>query len=149
MTPIEAYELTLSKIGELKQEGIKVKITPSRSREDEEIVKEFDGHFQRIPADKWLHVSFESLTIEQANIVNGISTELGTMGIRFDTGGFGTERDWELDWSFKFTGEDEKEWKESKNEVEEMIKVLNEESAPHTEESGSIFTWIRNHLLKK
>lgn len=125
MTPIEAYELTLKKIKELKSEGIKIEIINSRSAQDKEIVNEFRGHFQRIPSDKWVSVNFIDLNITQANKINEASICLGKLGITFDNGGYQQERDWQLDWSFKFTGEVENEWIELKNQVEETIKDYN------------------------
>ncbi len=45
-------------------------------------------------------------------------------GITFDLGGWHGFRDWELDWSFRYTGKEDQAWREAKDEVEDKIHRL-------------------------
>lgn len=119
MTPIQAYELTLEKIGELKGEGIKAKIRPSSLRNDKKLVADLNDK-ENIPPSKWVNVTFMSLTQKQTERLTELAN-LGLCGIRFDTGGWQGERDWELDWSFKYTGKEDQDWRDARYAVEHLI----------------------------
>lgn len=106
-TPIEAYEFTLQKIEDLQEEHpeIDVKIVPSKSRNNAELREKYIQH-QRIPTEKWVHVTFRFPNDNYWYILAELRNYLGQCGISFDTGGMKGYRDWELDWSFRYTGED-------------------------------------------
>jgi len=118
MTPIEAYNLTLEKIEELKKDGVKVQSKPPKSSTDSNAAENPDG----IPPKNWIHVSFKNLSEGQILKVHETANYLGMCGIRFDTGGCCDGRDWELDWSFQYTGEEDEQWREAREDVEELIK---------------------------
>ena len=102
MNILEAYELTLQKVEELKTQGIEVRIKPTNSQTVE---KE-----NRLPKDKWINVKFFEVAGEELDKVFKAGEELLEQGISFDTGyGFGPGggRDWELDWSFHITNNKE------------------------------------------
>jgi len=123
MTPIEAYEIALEKVDELKQSGIQVKITPSTQRNDKKIIKQFSGA-ERIPPDKWIKVEFGELSEDQCEKIKEAANYLGMAGMRFDTSGHKKLRDWDLDWSFIYTGEEDEEWREGREWVEDEIEKL-------------------------
>lgn len=126
MTVTEAYELTLEKIEELRSEGIKVKIKPTRSRNDKETVEKFSGP-DHLPPDKWVTVNFDNLDKGKAYRVLGEANYLGMVGIQFDSGGMPGTRDWELDWSFRYTGEEDTDRRDAMEAIEEEISNLDEE----------------------
>jgi hypothetical protein len=126
-TPIEAYEFTLRKVNQLKESGIDVVIKPTSSRNDEILIRKYSGT-NRIPSDKWINVSFKVSDKGQAMKIHEVANYLGLCGIRFDTGGCYNCRDWELDWSFIFTpGVENEEWREAREDIEDMINDLIEE----------------------
>jgi len=43
-------------------------------------------------------------------------------GITFDTGGWKKYRSWQLDWSFEYTGKENEEIRDARDEVEDLIK---------------------------
>jgi hypothetical protein len=124
MTPIDAYHLTLSKILELKENGINVEIIPTKSRIDKKLIERFNQP-ERIPPEKWVSVSFKIKNHMDAVKIHEMANYLGMCGIRFDTGGCLNCRDWELDWSFKYVkGEDNLDWKDDREIVEDLISVM-------------------------
>jgi len=121
MTTIEAYNLTLDKINELRESGINVSMKPSRSRDNRELEQKYSGE-DRIPSKLWYFVTFEIKNSEQARKIMEAGNYLGMCGIRFDTGGMGNIRDWEIDWSFSYSaGEDNYEWILAREDVEDII----------------------------
>ena len=121
MTTDEAYEEAVAAVQEFREAGIPVVITPSRSREDPEIVKRYSGP-ERISPDKWISVSFSAESGEHVKLVHEKARYLGWLGIVFDTGGGFGSRDWELDWSFKYTGQPDGDAEEARDIVENMIQ---------------------------
>lgn len=119
MTTKEAYEYTLELIEEMRQEGIKVKIEPYRNPKDETI-KKYSGP-ERIDPGKWVNVHFYPETPEQISLISTNAKKLGWMGIGFDTGGCKRQRDWELDWSFHYTGKPDSEMENGRDIVEDLI----------------------------
>ena len=106
MTTIEAYEHTLEKIKELDDGDIIVRVVPHNSRRSAEIRKRYKGN-EHIPPDKWVNVNFRFSNREQEQKIREAVNYLSLCGIYFDTGGMGGERDWELDWSFKYAIEND------------------------------------------
>ena len=125
MTPIEAYELTLEKIEELKISGIEIKINPCELRNNKELIKEYDN-LENIPPDKWINVAFINLDKIKSMKVHETSKYLGMCGITFDSGGSPGYRDWELDWSFQYTGKNDECERDIRDEVENMINEIEE-----------------------
>ena len=89
----------------------------------EETIKKFSGT-ERISPDKWVIVSFMDLDENQTVKVNETANYLGIAGMRFDTSGHRKLRDWELDWSFIYTGKEDEEWREARDWVEDEINNL-------------------------
>jgi hypothetical protein len=121
MTPVEAYDLALSKVEELRLSGIKVTITPSTGRGNADTVRKYSTS-KNIPVDKWVHVEFRVTNLVEKEKVFEASNYLGICGIRFDFGGWKGFRDWELDWSFFYSGEVDEQWMDAKNQCEETIR---------------------------
>ena len=135
MTTIEAYNLTLSKIEELRKKGIEVTIKPSKSRDNEELQKRFKGP-ERIPSNLWTFVTFTIKNKGDAIAVYEMANYLGMCGIRFDTGGCACYRDWEIDWSFQYRkGEENEDWRDARDDIEDMISELGNESSQTTLET--------------
>jgi hypothetical protein len=124
MTPLDAYNLTLSKVKELENSGIVVKIKTSRSRKNQKIIKKYNRP-DRVSPDKWIHVSFKTKDKIKIAKIFDAGTYLSMCGISFDTGGCCDLRDWELDWSFSYEKGTEKwEWNEARSDVENMIENM-------------------------
>ena len=127
MTPIEAFGLTFSKVKELEESGIKLTVKPSKSRTNPETVKKYNQP-DRIPPVYWINVSFTIENNAQAMKIHETANYLGMCGIRFDTGGWSKGRDWELDWSFKYTGKEDEDWRDAREDVEDMILHIDDEN---------------------
>lgn len=114
MTLLEAYQRTLDVAVELREVGIDVKITPSKSpkqKTDED----------PLPKDKWVIIQFFVQDKDQAAAVRKKATELGWAGIVFDTSGHPGEREWAIDWSFDIGATPDGDWEAKGDEVEDMI----------------------------
>jgi len=126
MTLIEAYGFTLEKIEELKDAGIEVIMKPSNCRNNKELVEKYN-HTERMPPDKWFHVTLKMVNKSQATKVHEVVNYLGMCGIVFDTGGWINYRDWELDWSFQYTGKEDEDRRDARDEVEDRIPDMGNE----------------------
>jgi len=102
MNTLEAYDFTLEKIKELETHEIKVHFKESNSRNSKDCIKKYSGS-ERISPDKWYHVEMSFDNEFQLNKMIEMQRYLSMCGISFDTGGMSGFRDWELDWSFKYT----------------------------------------------
>lgn len=116
MTKTEAYELTLEKIAELKKAGVSV------TTRSPHLLK--GGTADDLPHEKWLHITFDVTDVAHLMKVNEAANYLGMCGIGFDTGGWQDYRDWELDWSFNYTGKEDEQWRDAREEVEELLKKV-------------------------
>ena len=94
----EAQDRAFEEIKMLALSGIEVRITPARSRTNEETIEKFKD---RLPVDRWVHVSFRVKDRSELDSVFQVGDRLRGMGIYFDTGGCKGQRDWELDWSLQ------------------------------------------------
>ena len=115
MTTNEAYELAMEKVNELRDSGIAVTIIPSRARDNADTIKKYSGP-ERVAPEKWNHVTFEVSDQGQSMRIRDARKYLGMCGIAFDTGGCSNCRDWELDWSFKYSGKEDEEWQKCLSE---------------------------------
>lgn len=120
MNTNEAFDATLAAVEELRQSGISVEVKPSRSRSDSELVKKYSGP-ERVAPDRWVNVSFHPKTPEQSKAIAEKAKHIGWLGIGFDTGGCAGQRDWELDWSFRYTGMPDGELEVRRDHVEQLI----------------------------
>ncbi len=103
MTTDEAFQKALDAVQELIEEGIKVDITPVGSTASPPLIDKYKGP-ERIPSHKWINVNFSITSDNQAELIHQKCLELHKQGITFDSGGGMLHRDWELDWSFRYTG---------------------------------------------
>lgn len=123
MTPIEAHEFTLQKIEELKSKGIEVTMRPSRSRNNPDTVAKYNRP-ERVPPDRWFHVTLFPKNTEDSRLIYEASNYLGLAGISFDTGAGCGGRDWELDWSFKYTVKEDEKAREGREILNDLINDL-------------------------
>ena len=116
-TILDAYYFAMTKVNELKEQGINVEINKYLSDDS--------SSSENIPFEKWCNVDFEKVTQEQSVKINEMANYLGMCGITFDMGGCVNSRDWSFDWSFSYEkGSENWEWKEALNEVEDMITTM-------------------------
>jgi len=110
----EAFEHTMSVIESLKKQGIEVKVqVPRIIRESDnpdslDTVKKYNKP-DRLDWSDWRNVQFAVKDQEEAGKVSFARRYLGTNGCSFDTGSGCGSMDWEIDWSFSFTGQEENE----------------------------------------
>ena len=127
MTATEAYELTLKAIASLESAGIAIKVTPSKSRTDLEIIAKYRQP-ERVAPEKWVSVSLFPKTQAEAQLILKKARNLGRLGISFDTGGEPNgQRDWELDWSFAYRGVPDFQKEQAQQTVEDLIQVLSDD----------------------
>lgn len=125
MNVIEAYELTLDKLEELKAKGFEVKMVQPKVAHNKETVEKYNRP-DRLPPDMWLHVSIGIKSEKDQNDIFELKKYLAMAGISFDTGGWQGYRDWELDWSFTCkSGCNDKEI-ETSEMLEDLIKSVGE-----------------------
>lgn len=98
MNIYEAYKLTLEQISELEIDGVKVKLVKSISAFNEKIIEKYNTP-KNIKPEDWIHVSFIIENEIDMERVFKAQDKLNNLGIYFDTGFGGGERDWEIDWS--------------------------------------------------
>ena len=120
MTTIEAYDLAIKKVKELKKNGIDFTSRASRSATDKKTIEKYSGP-ERISPEKWIHVTFKITNKWQALKIHEAANYLGMCGITFDTGGTVDQRDWELDWSFKYMKKKDKDRREARETVEDIL----------------------------
>jgi hypothetical protein len=124
MKPIDAYYFAMTKINELRKDGIEVAIKPTKSRNNKDVVRKYNRS-DRIPPELWNHISFKISDTVQAQKIMKMANYLGMCGITYDTGGCAECRDWEFDWSFSYKeGEENWEWRNRREEVEDMINQM-------------------------
>lgn len=125
MTITEAHQFTMDKVIELENAGIKVNIKPSRGREIESTVKKYGDNPECVPINLWYHVTFVAENEAEKMKVHNAVNYLGMCGITFDTGGCCNQRDWELDWSFRYEkGEEDMERRDARDMVEDIINRI-------------------------
>lgn len=112
-----AYEIAMNKVEELKKSGICVEIKTLNPNISDSIKKMGELEF-----DKQRDICFKNLTKKQASKIYEAATYLGALGITFDLGGIDNTRDWEFDWSFKYTfGREDKDWSLARAENEKAL----------------------------
>ncbi len=127
MTQVEkAYDYAMGVLEELKKSGVKVEmVIPGRVKKGKyhDTVEKYHPP-ERLHVDKWRHVELFP-TKGQVDLVHDAVTKLFEFGITFDTGG-GCDggRDWEIDWSFRYSKDKNTEKMKSLQENEELIREL-------------------------
>ena len=127
MTTNEAYDLTIQAVTSLESAGIAIKVTPSKSRTDLEIIAKYRLP-ERVAPEKWVTVAFFPKTPAEAQLILKAARNLGRLGIAFDTGGEPNgQRDWELDWSFAYRGTPDFTKEQAQETVEDLIQRLSDD----------------------
>ena len=127
MTTDEAHELTMQAVKSLESAGIEVKITPSKSRTDQELIQKYRQP-ERVAAEKWVTVALFPKTPGEAQLILKKARNLGRLGISFDTGGEPNgQRDWELDWSFAYRGVPDFTKEQAQEVVEDLLQKFSAE----------------------
>ena len=126
MTPVEAYNLAMERIENLKKEGIVITISESALRTNPETIQKYNKP-ERIPPELWVHVEFNLTESDHYLRLKQLAEYLSMIGVSFDVGGYKSTRCWEFDWSFKYTGTRDHGWDGARGEVEELINVLRNE----------------------
>jgi hypothetical protein len=119
----EAYDYAMEIVEELRATGITVTLKPTKSRNDPECVAKYSGP-DRVRPERWFHVTFSSSTPQQSVAIREKQTQLGWLGIHFDSGGMVGKRDWEFDWSFKYVGAPDGNREQSVNQTNDLIDAL-------------------------
>lgn len=128
MESTDAYHFAISKVNELKKEGINIIIEPYDTKKYKSIVEKFKNQQNGIPSKLWSRVSFKGITSSQALKIINMGNYLGMCGISFDVGGCCSLRNWEFDWSFRYkSGDENSDWREAYEDVEEKINELSSE----------------------
>jgi len=113
----DAYKHTMNVIESLKKRRIDVLIQiprvirESNNPEDLDVVKEYNLP-DRINWPCWRNIQFKIKNKEEAELVSFARRYLGINGCSFDTGAGCGSMDWEIDWSFRFTGTEESKERE-------------------------------------
>lgn len=94
---MEAYELTMETVRQLRVDGIEVDISLSLSSVKQGML---DKYSKNLPPCFWSHVTLKPTSKEEACKIQEKQEELRQYGISFDSGGGCGGRDWEIDWSF-------------------------------------------------
>jgi|1_EtaG_2_1085319.scaffolds.fasta_scaffold02078_3 hypothetical protein len=129
MTTLQAFNLTLEKVEELKEKGVEVSIIASKGRTNKEMIERYNTS-ERVLPDLWVNVQFQVSEPWHVEKISESRNYLGMCGIQFDTGGWTDHRSWELDWSFSYTGEENLQWQEANEEMEDD---LNQDKEPKKE----------------
>ena len=112
----DAYKYVIDIIiFDLISSGFTVKLKRSKSSYDTKFIKKYNND-KTIDPCFWIHASFLIKNESQFEIIFKKQKELLDLGISFDTGYGGGERDWELDWSFKYKKEENTEKGKERNE---------------------------------
>jgi len=125
MTPDEALKHTLEFVKELQEQGISVSVVSYNMQEEdkEELLAMYGpgGTHSEFRADPslWCRVCSRTVDAAQADEIRALAINLSRVGVFFDSSGMGGQRDWELDWSFKYKpGEDSSQREEALNSME-------------------------------
>ena len=108
----EAYKHTISVIESIRKQGIDVVVQQPRIIRESKVPSELDIVRKYNKPDKlhwsdWRNVEFKVKNQEEVEKVSFARRYLGVNGCSFDTGARCGGMDWEIDWSFTFTGEEE------------------------------------------
>lgn len=104
-----AYMHTMDVVNSLKKEGIEVLIQEPRVIKEStnpgelDVVKKYN-RADRLHYTDWRNVQFKVKTKLEAEKVSFARRYLGINGCIFDVGSGCGSTDWEIDWSFNFTG---------------------------------------------
>lgn len=120
----EAYNKTFETIEEIKETGIEVNIVESSARNITSILDEYQGRTDRLPPEKWWHISFVNTNNEEKELIFEKSIELAKQGICFDTGAGCGCIDWEIDWSFHIDFDQIEEQADRLEIVQDLSKNL-------------------------
>jgi len=128
MTILEAFEATKKKAEELKEFGIEVEFVPySKKNHSQVYLDELKQKYPDIPMDKWGTIKLKATNPIHFEKINDANNYLSMIGIGFDRGGCNGVIDWELDWSFSYTGEERAEDIQATNDLMDRLKYCGTE----------------------
>ena len=124
----EAYNFVLNKIEELKKDGIEVDFRKDERNAWDDVRdslrKRYRNKNNRINPKKWKQICFKTKNESESQKVFDLISDLGEIGIYFDTGAGWTGIIWELDWSFRVEKNIDKASLERNFMLNEMRKNL-------------------------
>jgi hypothetical protein len=129
MSTDEAFQETLDAVEEIRQSGVTVEIRPYKKPVRPGLLDKYSGP-ERVHRDKWVTVTFKPTDKAACTLIAEKARHLGWLGISFDTGGMLGQRDWELDWSFKYTGRPDGDQEERRDVVEDLLGNMLEGGPP-------------------
>lgn len=106
---LDALSETIMSVNRMSLGGIRTEITSSKYRNVDDIVEKYGKRDDRLPVQKWIHVSFYPISQREKDFIFKEKMRLSGFGICFDTGAGRAcnlckkdllSCDWELDWSF-------------------------------------------------
>ena len=124
----EAYKHTMSVVDSLKKQGIEVEVKiPKIIRESDnpyllDTVKKYNKS-DRLHWSDWRNVEFKVKDQKEAEKVSFARRYLEINGCSFDIGAGCGSMDWEIDWSFNFTGQEENKERIEFDEIMEKFCV--------------------------
>ena len=122
MTTQEAYDFTIDKVNELQKSGIKVETRSCNSKDNPETIAKYSSP-ENVAPEFWVHISFKTDNKPHLDQIHEAVNYLGMCGISFDTGGCCGQRDWELDWSFRYKeGDEDWEKRDTRDDVEDVLR---------------------------
>lgn len=111
MDILTAYDLVLSKVDDLRDQGVKIEISKTFSSEEGDL-----------PKDKWVEIHFLTVKEDIKEKLNDALKYFSTVGISFDVYGDNIKRTWQLDWSFTVDSELSSSWLLSIDFMEDALK---------------------------
>ena len=94
----EAYDFLMNKVNDLKEQGIEISFRDSIATPD---TKEKYNKLNRLPSSEWKTICLGIEEEGDLSKVRDIEHLCNMVGIYFDTGYGGGQREWEIDWSFR------------------------------------------------
>ena len=94
----EAYDFLMKKVDELKEQGIEISFRDSIVTPD--TIEKYNK-LNRLPSTEWKTISLGIQREGDLGKVREIEHLCSMVGIYFDTGYGGGQREWEIDWSFR------------------------------------------------
>jgi hypothetical protein len=117
MELLDAYEFTLAHVKELMEKGTQIRMEIPFLAKDKKVI-EASKKEGGIPSDKWVRICFQNLDETRKYKVLEAENFLSLFGISFDCGGCLNEREWEIDWSFRYDkGEEKMGWMISRDKM--------------------------------
>lgn len=99
MNILQAYDEIWISLKNLAMDGVKFTVTPSHSRDMEEILQKYRNQPGRLPEQLWNIIKFSVKSDSDQAAIRREEGRLSSLNIAFDTSGCAGYRYWETDWS--------------------------------------------------